>query len=275
MHHVHRFLVTVLLPITFFLSACAHTWVPGPGMNAEDLGPEKARCSYIARHGGSGFAAAGSPRYVAAAALGNAIGEAFRAQQDFNDCMEASGWRIADQPRTAGSAQPITQTTGASSYPFAAMSKDRRIQIVLPPGWVRSDPPDTESDFVIFARQPSIDAVLGVEETPKEDIPDLQAFVQAKYHNPLTQVGDPVFGQIRALSIEGYAAFRYEVAGTLRGVRLHIVHTFADTGAFIVHVVILTTDSRFEAQRSEFDRIIRTLSELKPVAAYETAGHVH
>jgi hypothetical protein len=51
----------------------------------------------MARHGGGSFAASGTPSFVAGATLGNAIGESIRAQQDFNDCMEASGWEIADQ----------------------------------------------------------------------------------------------------------------------------------------------------------------------------------
>jgi hypothetical protein len=65
-------------------------------MSAADVEPAKARCSLVARHGGSGFAAYGSPSFVLGAAIGDAIGEGIRAQQDFNDCMEASGWRIAD-----------------------------------------------------------------------------------------------------------------------------------------------------------------------------------
>jgi len=47
----------------------------------------------MARHSGGSFAAYGSPSYVAGAALGNAIGESVRTQQDFSDCMQANGWR--------------------------------------------------------------------------------------------------------------------------------------------------------------------------------------
>jgi hypothetical protein len=85
------------------LAGCAgHKWAPGPGMSAVDFEPAKARCSLLARHGGSDFAAYGSPNYVAGAALGHALEEAARTQQDFNDCMLASGWQIADgQPTPA------------------------------------------------------------------------------------------------------------------------------------------------------------------------------
>lgn len=80
------------------LAGCVtHTWAPGPGMSAADFGPATARCRLVARHGGSDFMAYGNAKEIAAAELGNAIGESIRANRDFNDCMEASGWRIADQ----------------------------------------------------------------------------------------------------------------------------------------------------------------------------------
>jgi hypothetical protein len=60
-------------------------------MSAADFEPAKARCSLLARHSGGDFAATGSESYVAGAALGHAIGESVRTQQDFNDCMLASG----------------------------------------------------------------------------------------------------------------------------------------------------------------------------------------
>ena len=78
------------------LAGCAtHTWAPGP--NAKGTFDEaKARCSLMARHSGGSFAAAGDPNFVAGAAAGAAIGNAIRAQADFNDCMSASGWVVAD-----------------------------------------------------------------------------------------------------------------------------------------------------------------------------------
>jgi hypothetical protein len=92
------------------LGGCAaHTWAPGPGMSAVDFEPAKARCSLMARHGGGTFIAVGSPSYVAGAQLGNAIGEAARTQQDFNECMIASGWRIADGQTVAAQNALVAQ----------------------------------------------------------------------------------------------------------------------------------------------------------------------
>lgn len=87
-------------------TGCSHTWVGKPGYMFES---EKAQCSYIARHGGSGFYAQGSQSYVAGAQLGYAIGEIARTKADFDDCMLAKGWRIADN--SSSSYQEQTQYT--------------------------------------------------------------------------------------------------------------------------------------------------------------------
>jgi TonB family protein len=103
-HRVWRSLTAPLaFPAAFaaasILTGCvaSHEWAPGPGMGAAEFEQAKARCSLEARHSGSGFAAIGSPAFVGAAALGATIGSSNRTQQDFNDCMLAGGWRIADQ----------------------------------------------------------------------------------------------------------------------------------------------------------------------------------
>jgi hypothetical protein len=85
------------------LGGCAsHTFVPGPGMSAIDFEPDAARCRLFARSADPSysFGASGSPKFVAASmgaqVLGATIATAVRENQNFNDCMEARGWRIAD-----------------------------------------------------------------------------------------------------------------------------------------------------------------------------------
>jgi hypothetical protein len=84
------------------LNACvpAHTWAPGPGVNAANYDKTSAQCSLMARHSGSDFVVVGSQSYVTGAVVGHNISEANRTQADFNDCMLAQGWKIADQPTT-------------------------------------------------------------------------------------------------------------------------------------------------------------------------------
>ena len=89
------------------LGACAsHSWAPGPGMNADDFGAAQAKCSLMARHAGDGFAISGSRRDVAIGLVVSAIGEAVRTNMDYNDCLLADGWRIADKPTLQVAAVP-------------------------------------------------------------------------------------------------------------------------------------------------------------------------
>jgi len=85
------------------LGACVnHTFAPGPGMSADQFEPDSARCRIFAREDAPAFAfsAAGSQQFVessmAGAAVGHTIGAAVRENQDYNDCMEALGWRVVD-----------------------------------------------------------------------------------------------------------------------------------------------------------------------------------
>jgi hypothetical protein len=90
------------------LGGCVtHTFAPGPGMSALDFEPDSAQCRLFARGARTGFAfgAAGSPKFVGAAmggaAVGYAIGSAIEQNQNFNDCLQARGWRIADGQATS------------------------------------------------------------------------------------------------------------------------------------------------------------------------------
>lgn len=103
--------IVVGMALTIGLAGCVNqNFVPGPGMSAIDLGPQAAQCRLMARgvKTGFGFAAAGSPKFVAAstggAIVGYAIASAVEQNSNYNDCMEARGWRIAD-------VQPVAMTT--------------------------------------------------------------------------------------------------------------------------------------------------------------------
>ena len=122
-----------LIVLGLTLSGCAaHTWEPGPGMSAADFAPAKARCSLLARHGGSAFFAAGSQSYVAGAALGHAIGEGIRANQDFNDCLLASGWRIVDGKSPAAQSAIMAQLNGIKQQGNTCVAEIRNKSIYVP-----------------------------------------------------------------------------------------------------------------------------------------------
>lgn len=104
------------------LSGCVdHTFAPGPGMSVVSFEPDAARCRLMARgmRSGFGFAAAGSQNFVAAsvggAVLGYAIGSAVEQNANYNDCMEARGWRIADGSRPLAVVTPVASFQPASA----------------------------------------------------------------------------------------------------------------------------------------------------------------
>jgi hypothetical protein len=86
--------------VALALGGCAsdeHWQRMGPGL---DLAQAKAYCDTAAMYSGSGYYAAGTPAFVAGAALGNAIGNAVVADRVYRNCMTIQGWQPA--PRKKG-----------------------------------------------------------------------------------------------------------------------------------------------------------------------------
>jgi hypothetical protein len=62
-----------------------------------------AKCRMLAQTQQQGVYAQGSPGFVAGAQLGNAIGNAIRMEQFYNQCMTISGWKKVP----VGKAKPV------------------------------------------------------------------------------------------------------------------------------------------------------------------------
>jgi len=81
-----------LLSCLLFLGGCStYTWAPGPSAQGT-YEQASGKCRLLASTDQTSFYAQGSTSYVAGAALGAAVGQAVRQQNDFNNCMLASGW---------------------------------------------------------------------------------------------------------------------------------------------------------------------------------------
>src|SRR6266849_1209633 len=86
------------------VGACAPTVWEKPGASQADFMRDSARCRLLARGMNSGdFYAEGSPKFVAAATLGNAIGTAINQQGTYRDCMMAVGYA----PHLAASSESV------------------------------------------------------------------------------------------------------------------------------------------------------------------------
>lgn len=130
-----RGLSACLLVSAVLLGGCVtHSFVPGPGMATIDFEPDSAQCRLFARGARTGFAfgAAGSPRFVGAAmggaAIGYAIGSAIEKNQNFNDCMQARGWRVADG-QVASDPAMVGTLAHAEPPPIAPIQPPTRIPL--------------------------------------------------------------------------------------------------------------------------------------------------
>lgn len=125
---MRRFLNVALFVL---LSGCAyHHFAPGPGMSAADYEPDAARCRLFARGSNPSysFEAQGSTKFVAAATagalVGGAIATAINTNANYNDCMEARGWRIADNAQPVATASMAPQPIAASLVSAQSAASD-------------------------------------------------------------------------------------------------------------------------------------------------------
>lgn len=93
------------------LSSCATNYTYEPIIpNPPNMEMAQAQCQMLSASTQQGVVAWGSTSYVAGAQLGNAIGNAIRADQFVQQCMTASGWRRVQLPsQGAPSAKPPRQ----------------------------------------------------------------------------------------------------------------------------------------------------------------------
>jgi hypothetical protein len=176
------------------LGGCAnHTFVPGPGMSSVNLEPDKAQCRLIAKGMRTGFEfeSSGSPKFVAAstggAVIGYAVASAVEQNGNYNDCMEARGWRIADgESKAAGTSRAAIETSttlAASSDQIPANPRrDFRILVdnvtfvtddLLPPHGVIILQAGAGGAGASAGLQPR-DVIMDFKGSPITDLSDLQ-----------------------------------------------------------------------------------------------------
>lgn len=106
------------------LGACAsHDYAPGPGMFAEQFGPDAANCRLYAEgtRPATSFEASGSPTAVAveagAALLVGGISTAVHDSASYDNCMQARGWLVADKAASGATVMQSPAMTGAVPQP--------------------------------------------------------------------------------------------------------------------------------------------------------------
>jgi hypothetical protein len=124
---MHRQVVSLLIGLAALsLGGCAyHTYAPGPGMDAAELGPASEHCHEVAQGTApdTSFEASGSPKFTAAAAgVGFVAGLLTNVAHDhlaYDDCMQSYGWQIADGGTSAPApAQPVAMMAASPRQPI-------------------------------------------------------------------------------------------------------------------------------------------------------------
>ncbi|AGB71049.1 MULTISPECIES: hypothetical protein [Rhizobium] len=97
--------------LTAGLSSCATNYTYEPIIpNPPNIEMTQAQCQMLSSSTQQGVVAWGSTSYVAGAQLGNAIGNAIRADQFVQQCMTMNGWRRVPVPsQGTTSAKPARQ----------------------------------------------------------------------------------------------------------------------------------------------------------------------
>lgn len=170
----------------------------------------------------------------------------------YSDCMnkiEASGYR--ELPK-------------ASDVPQTILGKDGQLQFVLPPGWVKTEPPVSVAarlDVQIFARNPSIDSVVVITSVDKKDIPDLAQYIKGIEATQIELISNGVGSDIEELTINGNRAARVDVHGTEKGVNVHYLITAIETQGHVIKMNVGTAESKFATNRPAFEAMATGLSE--------------
>jgi len=85
--------IAAVIAVVALTGCVQHQWAYGPTAT-QPFEQASGKCKLVAMGAQEGFAAIGSPSYVAGAAIGNAIGNAVRTNVAYNACLQAAGFVV-------------------------------------------------------------------------------------------------------------------------------------------------------------------------------------
>jgi hypothetical protein len=89
---MNKFLATGTILAAVSLAGCAPVVWDKPGGTQSEFNVDQAQCQLFAKTGQGGWFAAGSPSFVAGAALGNSIAAGANMRENYKLCMETKGY---------------------------------------------------------------------------------------------------------------------------------------------------------------------------------------
>jgi hypothetical protein len=151
--------------------------------------------------------------------------------------------------------------TAAPTAAVILQSKDRWFELRLPNGWSSTDLPPSPANAQIFARAGSGSAFLLTDDDHK-DIQDLRAFGDLTDKAMTAKLSSPQSWPVQSATINDHRAVRFEIAGTISGVRLHYLVTIVETGNRVATLTAWTMESKFAEGHEELASLAGGLREV-------------
>ena len=178
------------------------------------------------------------------------------------NCIEkyqAAGFREAGSPQPAGagspSAQiPVNNAQALPTTPTTMLSKDGSFKITLPAGWIQAPPPSPSQQ--LFAKNSLIDAGLLMTSVNSDDVQDWQTYAESQRVKMVGNLSQSTSSEIRKIKVNGFDALQADIGGTLKsGVKIHYLGTFIKTDKQLIQLLTWCFESRFAANRNEFESL--------------------
>lgn len=167
--------------------------------------------------------------------------------------QKAAGFREAGNSSSQGSGMALNQ---APIPPSIASSKDGAFKIALPAGWKQAPPPAASINVQLFAINPVIDAGLMIGAVNAADIQDWHAYGESLRVKVSSSLNLSAPSAVQKIKVNGFEAERADIAGTTKtGLKFHYLSTVVKTDKAILHVIVYSFESKFEANRKEFEQL--------------------
>jgi len=176
------------------------------------------------------------------------------------DCIakyQAAGFHEAGAPAPIGT-QTATGATAlmpvAPTTPTTLAGKDGFFKITLPAGWIQTTPPNPS--YQLAARNPVAETYLVISSVKSTDIADWQVFAESMKAKLMSNLTQSVSSETVKIKVNSFDALRADISGTLKnGAKVHYLGTIIKTDQNLVYLLSWSLESKFVANRSEFETL--------------------
>lgn len=180
-------------------------------------------------------------------------------REAYKSCMEGKGYRVIppDDGPSGSESQLANLTNARFEFPGGWDSKDLLQSMISAGGSV-------------YRLNRSLDSGLVIYSAKLSTIGSANGFIQARIAMQLNALDNSSAKSVVQSTINGFPATQVEVTGNLKtGQKLLLTYflTFFETSDEVVLVNVWTSASSFQNKKSEFQKILNTISGVSPPAS--------